>query len=111
LEKKVRKQACHNMAEQPDYYIYKVHYSNKHKHIETVLTTTNLSRTDIEEKKREEVVKDINIYDKLVLTAPPDSIGLKNGAKVITERLRGNDYIKTVPDGKEEDNLDVLPEY
>ncbi len=99
------------MAEQIDYYIYKVHYSTKRKHIETVLITTSLYRKDANEKKREEIVRDINVYSKTIYTAPADNDGLKKGAKVITERLRGNDYIKTVPDNKEEDNLDELPIY
>lgn len=99
------------MADQIDYYIYKVHDSTAHRHIEKVLTTTSLSRKDADEKTREKVVKDINDYKKIIYTAPPDNSGLKKGAKVITELLRGKYYIKTVPDNREEDNLDALPKY
>jgi hypothetical protein len=102
------------MAEQIEYYIYKVHYSTTQKHIESVLTTTSLSRKDDTEKTRETVIRDIKAYEKIgkaIYTAPPDNGGLKKGGKVIIEHLNGKEYIKTVPDKKTEDNLDELPTY
>ncbi len=102
------------MADQIDYYIYKVHYSTAHKnreHIEKVLTTKSLYQKDATEKTRTEVVDDINTYKKVIYSAPPDNGGLKKGARVITEYLNGKYYIKTVADNTTKDNLDELPTY
>jgi hypothetical protein len=99
------------MNEQADYYIYSMHYSTTHKHIEKVLTTTSLYTKNANEMRREDIVKDINDNNKIIYSAPPDGIWLKKGAKEITEKLNGKYYIRTVPDGREEDNLDALSTY
>jgi hypothetical protein len=102
------------MPKEIEYYIYEVHYSITHthkEHIEKVKTTTSLYRKDGTEKTRAEVVNDINLYGKVVYSAPPNNGGLKKGAKVITEYLYSTYYIKTIADGTTRDNLDELPTY
>lgn len=102
------------MADNIDYYIYKVHYSTAHKHkehIEKVLTTTSLYRKDATEKTRATVVNDIKNNNRTVYSAPTKNGDLEKGAKVITERVNNEDYIKTVADRTTRDNLDELPTY
>jgi hypothetical protein len=99
------------MANQIDYYIYKVHYSTHRVHIESVRTKMSLTESGYTEKTRGEVVKDINTLKKVIYSAPPDNSGLKKGQRVITELLDDVYYIKTIPDKTKRDNLDELPTY
>ena len=80
------------------YYIYKVHYNTYKKHIEKVMTTRSLEYPEALEKSRTQVVKDIDNLELTIYTAPARFGRLVAGAKVITEYLDGEHYIKTVRD-------------
>ncbi|MED0758860.1 DUF3892 domain-containing protein [Aneurinibacillus thermoaerophilus] len=99
------------------YVIVEVHYveNEETKYIEEVKTNMLTSENKVVEissfVKRESVINRIIFNIDEYWTAIKENGEWKIGAKVIVEELDGNKFIKTVKNGKKEDNLSELPTY
>lgn len=103
------------MASLGDYGIFKVHYDLEEKHIEEVKTyhfnSSGWTTTEVK-ISRKEVIEKIDNEKKNFITITKKSDGTwKDGAKVITVTINGEQYIKTISNNIEKDNLGELEKY
>ena len=98
-----------------DYCIFAKRLNYKGTHVDFVKTHSDLGdRIDTREemKSRSQVVADLKrgVTYTTIYKAPSDS-DWKQGDNVIIETINGVDYIKTLTDKIEADNLDSLPNF
>ena len=96
-----------------DYGISQVRYNARHTHIDRVLVHPDLGNTlgPQIEKTRQEVIADIKAgLTYVTITKGADSNWYR-GQPVHIIKVNGTEYIKTVDNGEEKDNLENLPEF
>ncbi|MBZ9570552.1 DUF3892 domain-containing protein [Methanobrevibacter sp. TMH8] len=100
------------MGKWADYCISAVRYNNKNTHIEYVEVRKDNGETigSSETWKRADVLNKLNT-GKTFCTIIFKENKWYEGADVIKVTIRGKEYIKTVNDGTEEDNLGKLPRF
>lgn len=101
------------MAKWADYLISAVRYNSNHTHIDQVKAHEDKDDSFGEAKvfNRQTVIDAINKGTTFV-TIYKNSDGKYNkGQKVYVIKVNGVGYLKTVDNGKEEDNLENLPEF
>ena len=101
------------MAKWADYLISAVRYNSDHTHIDQVRAHEDTGDSVGEGKiyDRQTIVDAIN-NDNTFVTIYKNNDGKWNkGQKVFVIKVNGTSYLKTVDNGKEEDNLENLPEF
>lgn len=101
------------MSKWADYLISAVRYNDKHTHINQVKVHEDKGETvgSSTDWLRQSVINYIKKgYTFCTIVMGSDNKWQK-GQKVIVVNIRGVEYIKTVDNGKESDNLENLPEY
>ncbi|MCK5643969.1 MAG: DUF3892 domain-containing protein [Gammaproteobacteria bacterium] len=101
------------MAKWADYLISAVRYNSEHTHIDQVLAHEDTDESVGEGKiyNRQTIVDAIKNGTTFVTIYKNDQGKWSKGQKVYVINVNGTDYIKTVDNGKEEDNLENLPEF
>jgi hypothetical protein len=101
------------MAKWADYLISAVRYNSNHTHIDQIKAHEDAGDSVKEGKiyNRQAIVDAIN-NGTTFITIFKNSDGKWNkGQKVYVIKVNGKSYLKTVDNGKEEDNLENLPEF
>ncbi len=101
------------MAKWADYVITAVRYDSTHDRIIKVKVMEDNGETlhSPSEMTRQTVISNID-EGRMFVTAQKNKEGKWNkGAKVIIVRINYVDYIKTVSNNSEKDNLEELPEF
>ena len=101
------------MAKWADYLISAVRYNSEHTHVDQVLAHEDTDESVGEGKiyNRQTIVDAIKNGTTFVTIYKNDQGKWSKGQKVYVINVNGTDYIKTVDNGKEEDNLENLPEF
>ncbi|MFH1972644.1 MAG: DUF3892 domain-containing protein [archaeon] len=101
------------MEKWADYIIVGVNYNKEPRHINKVEiyddTGTNVS--NLRRLPREDIVRFLKSYKKIITAYKNKEGKLKKGDKVEIFVVRDKEYIKTEGNNKEEDNLGDLPEF
>lgn len=103
----------YRMAKWADYCIFQVRYDQHHKHIDCVRAYPDLgdSLGAAVEFLRSQVIAAIKQGTTFITVFQDTSGKLARGQVVQIIRVNGTEYIKTIDNGREEDNLENLPEY
>lgn len=101
------------MAKWADYLISAVRYNSEHTHIDQVKAHEDKGDSFGEGKvyNRLNVVDAIKKGTTFVTIYKNSAEKYNKGQKVNVITIKGINYLKTVDNGKEEDNLDNLPEF
>lgn len=101
------------MAKWADYLISAVRYNSDHTHIDEVKVHEDKDDKVGEAKVylRQTVVDAINSGTTFVTIYKGAKGKWNKGQEVFVIKVNGVSYLKTVDNGKEEDNLENLPEY
>lgn len=101
------------MAKWADYLISAVRYNSEHSHITHLKVREDKGDTVGvgENYTRQTVVNAINNETSFITIYKSESNEWKKGAKVYIFKVNGTNYIKTVDNQKEEDNLGGLPRF
>jgi hypothetical protein len=101
------------MTKWADYGISAVRYSATRKHIDKVRVHADNGDTigTGVEGARSDVISALKRGSTFVTILKSSDDKWKKGASVHIFTVRGTEYIKTVDNGKEEDNLGSLPEF
>lgn len=101
------------MAKWADYLISAVRYNSDHTHIDQVKAHEDKGESVGEAKiyNRETVVDAIKNGTTFVTIYKNSAGKYDKGQKVYVITVKGTGYLKTVDNGKEEDNLENLPEF
>jgi hypothetical protein len=101
------------MSKWADFCIKAKRMNNRGTHIDCVKTLPDLGdKFGAEvEKSRAQVVQDLKIGVSYITIVKSPENKWDKGQKVIIDRVNGVDYIKTLPDKSEADNLDNLPNF
>ena len=101
------------MSKWADFAIHAVRFNSAHTHIDRVRAfPDNGDKLGIsEEHLRQDIVAAIKRGVTYVTTFKDDQGNWSKGQPVFIVSINGNDYIKTVENRKEVDNLDNLPEF
>ena len=101
------------MAKWADYCIFEVHFNWQHTHIDGVraFPDNGESLGAQVEFRREQVIALIRQGKKFITIFKKADGNWIQGQLVFIITIRGVEYIKTVSDNTEKDNLDKLPEY
>lgn len=101
------------MAKWADYLISAVRYNARHTHIDQVRIHEDMGDNvgEGETYSRQAVVNALYEGTTFVTIFKNDQNSWNIGQKVQIIKVNGTDYIKTVDNGREEDNLENLPEF
>ena len=101
------------MAKWADYGISAVRYNSAHTHIDRVKAHPDNGDTigSPIEKSRQEVISAIKGGTTFVTIIKNSEGKWIKGQPVFIIRINGTEYIKTVDNGKQSDNLENLPEF
>ncbi|GGY88308.1 DUF3892 domain-containing protein [Shewanella fodinae] len=101
------------MAKWADYLISAVRYNSDHTHIDQVRAHEDTGDSVGEGKvyARQTIVDAIKNGTTFVTIYKNSSGNYDKGQKVYVITVKGVGYLKTVDNGKEEDNLENLPEF
>lgn len=101
------------MAKWADYLISAVRYNPDHTHITHVKAHEDTGETVGTGKTytRQDIVNALNKGTTFVTIYKSSEGKWSQGQKVHIVKIGGTSYIKTVDNGKEEDNLENLPEF
>ncbi len=101
------------MAKWADYLISAVRYNLTHTHINQIRAheDTGESVGPAKVYDRQTIVDAINNGTTFVTIIENGANNWNKGQKVIVIKVKGISYLKTVDNGKEEDNLENLPEF
>lgn len=101
------------MAKWADYLISAVSYNSDHTHIDQVKAHEDKGESVGEAKvhNRQAVVDAIKSGTTFVTIYKNSAGKYDKGQKVYVIMVKGTGYLKTVDNGKEEDNLENLPEF
>lgn len=101
------------MAKWADYLISAVRYNSDHTHIDQVRAHEDTGDSVGEGKiyDRQTIVDAINDGTTYVTIYKNNDGKWNKGQKVLVIKVNGTSYLKTVDNGKEEDNLENLPEF
>lgn len=101
------------MAKWADYLISAVRYNSDHTHIDQVKAHEDKDDSVGEGKiyNRQNVVDAIKKGTTFVTIYKDSAEKYNKGQKVDVITIKGISYLKTVDNGKEEDNLENLPEF
>lgn len=96
-----------------DFGISKVSYNASHTHIEKVLAHPDNGDTigPSSEHMRQDIIAAIKKGITFVTIIPSSEGKWSKGQPVYIIQVNRTEYIKTVDNGKEEDNLENLPEF
>lgn len=96
-----------------DYGISAVHFNSAHTHIDRVRAHPDKGETigAAVEFTRANIVAEIKKGVTYVTIFKGDDDKWKKGQTIYIIKINGTEYIKTVDNGKEVDNLDNLPEF
>ncbi len=102
------------MAKWADFCITRKRMNSKGTHIDFVEVFPDLGDKlgAAATKSRGQVVADLKIgVTYITIYKPSSGSQYQQGEKVIIDRVNGVEYIKTLPDKTEKDNLDKLPDF
>lgn len=101
------------MEKWADYLISAVRYNSDHTHIDQVKAHEDTGETFGAGKiyARQTIVDSINEGTTFITIFKNNQGKWNKGQKVYVIRINGADYIKTTNNGKENDNLENLPEF
>lgn len=101
------------MAKWADYLISAVRYNTNHTHIVQVRAHEDTGESVGEGKiyDRQTIVDAINNGSTFVTIYKTNDGKWNKGQTVFIIKVNGTSYLKTVDNGKEEDNLENLPEF
>jgi hypothetical protein len=101
-----------DMSKWADYGISAVRYNNTHSHIDSARVHPDNGDTigTPTDYPRSAIVNAIKAGSTFV-TILKSGANWSKGQPVYVIRVNGTDYIKTVDNGKEQDNLENLPEF
>jgi len=101
------------MAKWADYLISAVRYNSEHTHIIDLMAheDTGESISAGKEYSRQAIIDGIKNGTTFVTIYKNDLAEYNKGQKVYVVNVNGVRYLKTVDNGKEEDNLENLPEF
>lgn len=101
------------MSKWADFGISAVRYNSEHTHINKVKAHLDNGETigSPEEQTRQDVISAIKNKKSYVTIIKSSDGKWKKGQPVYIIKVNGTEYIKTVDNSKEEDNLENLPEF
>lgn len=101
------------MAKWADYGISAVRYNSAHTHIDRVQAYPDNGESlgSLVEFSRATVVSQIKAGTTFVTIFRGTDGNFRKGQPVYIIKINGTEYIKTVDNGKEQDNLENLPEF
>lgn len=102
------------MPKWADYCITHKRMNPARTHIDSIKAFPDLGETlgEATTRSRSQVIADLKAgITYLTIYKTADSSKWQWGELVTIEKVNGEEYIKTLPDGSEADNLDKLPNY